>query len=674
MFKITPGGLITQIADATGDGLGNVMTGPSSLAVDGTGNVFVSCELSDNVFRISPGGTITQIMDVTGDGVHPVSRAVGISVNTAGTDVAVSGFESDNAYRIQPGECFLVIGNGPAALLLITATDVHAERLLGFSIGEDVIFKIDTDTGEIVKFFGHPVFNLGGLDIDDQGNLYYLGSNTVWRIDLGQPANDQFIGSTPKVIFESFEIIDGIGYSGEVFTGTWYAISLTTGEATPLGQYGGGGVDRVTGLASTDYPGSLEPVRMYGQRVFLDDMIEIDPKTGANLGVVVQDKAFSTTNLARGAEGFWFIDGENTLFTIDLTLAGTVTPVLFDLDIPGCNGLTAVHPEPFIVTETLPDGVVGEPYGPLALEHGGGAPGIQWVALSEGYEEVNLGENQFALVGSPLGLNGDDVAVAVPLPFPFPYYGESYTTVYVCNNGFLDFDGPFTDPNNSNAALLLAKRICPLWDNLRTDFGNRDVHVATNVPGQITFRWDVVEFEDFGVCNFSCTLHETGVIQFDYGLPNNSITPTVGISAGDGVQAIISRYSGEPSLHTADSLRFLPVLGMPPGLGLSSNGIVDGVPTETGSFTATVQLTDSLGGFDERVYSIDILDEPVCAADVTGPFKGFPDGVVDVLDLVYVILQWGMSGPADFTGPEGTPDGVVDVLDLVGVILGWGDC
>ena len=54
---------------------------------------------------------------------------------------------------------------------------------------------------------------------------------------------------------------------------------------------------------------------------------------------------------------------------------------------------------------------------------------------------------------------------------------------------------------------------------------------------------------------------------------------------------------------------------------------------------------------------------PECPADITG------DGVVDVLDLLEVLAQWGTAGSADITG-----DGIVDVLDLLEVLGAWGPC
>ena len=55
--------------------------------------------------------------------------------------------------------------------------------------------------------------------------------------------------------------------------------------------------------------------------------------------------------------------------------------------------------------------------------------------------------------------------------------------------------------------------------------------------------------------------------------------------------------------------------------------------------------------------------EPDCPADLSG------DGMVDVIDLLELLSQWGTSGSADLTG-----DGVVDVLDMLELLAAWGPC
>ncbi len=552
---------------------------------------------------------------------------------------------------------------GAVVAMALAAEPAGAERLLGISLVEQVVFKLDTATGELIKFSGHPINALGGLDIDSQGNVFYLGNNILRRIDLDQPANDQFIGLIPGVVFEGFEIINDQGYAAEVFTGTMYRVNLSSAAITPIGQYGAGGIDRITGLGSTDYPGSIEPLHLYGVRVFLDDIIEVSPVNGANLGTVVSDPLLGVTNLAFGpGANFWFVNGQ-TLYQLNLSLTGLATPVIEGLDIGGVDGLTVVHPEPQITTDSLPAGRLGEPYGPVAMEAQAGGPGMQWVALSESYQESNLGQNQFALVGVRQGMQGQDVVMEHPLPFAFPYYGESHVTVWVCNNGFLDFSGPSLDPKNSNAALIAARRICPLWDDLRTNAGNRDVHIDESVPGRVTFRWDALQVANNGICNFSCTLHVSGAIQFNYGVPNANLTATVGISAGDGDQFIISPYSGQPNLGGVSSLKFEPTGGLPPGLALSAAGVLAGTPQEAGSFTATIRMTDALGGFDERDLTVAVAG--ACPADIDG------SGAVDVIDFLALLASWGPNPghPADLDG-----NGVVDVVDFLELLAAWGLC
>ncbi len=69
-----------------------------------------------------------------------------------------------------------------------------------------------------------------------------------------------------------------------------------------------------------------------------------------------------------------------------------------------------------------------------------------------------------------------------------------------------------------------------------------------------------------------------------------------------------------------------------------------------------------------------MISSPSCPGDIAGAYGG-PDHVVDVLDLILVLVQWGTAGPeADITGPDGVPDGVVDDLDLLAIIAAWGPC
>ena len=70
------------------------------VAVDSSGNVYVAGFSSDNVFQITPGGTITEIIDATGDGAgNLLEAAYDVAVDSSG-NVFVSGIFSDNAFKL----------------------------------------------------------------------------------------------------------------------------------------------------------------------------------------------------------------------------------------------------------------------------------------------------------------------------------------------------------------------------------------------------------------------------------------------------------------------------------------------------------------------------------------------------------------------------------------------
>ena len=102
VFKITPGGVITQIMDSSGDGLGHVLDGAFGIAIDQSDNVYVTGCNSNNAFKITPGGVITEIIDPSGDGKGNILDAAhGLAVDDSG-NVYVTGYLSDNVFRIEP--------------------------------------------------------------------------------------------------------------------------------------------------------------------------------------------------------------------------------------------------------------------------------------------------------------------------------------------------------------------------------------------------------------------------------------------------------------------------------------------------------------------------------------------------------------------------------------------
>ena len=124
---------ITEIIDSTGDGSGNSLSAAEGIAVDGSGNVYLTGFISDNAFKIdtpgscSTGGTpctITEIIDLSGDGTHSLDGPQAIAVDGSG-NLYVSAFFTDNAFKISPAGPNLSIATDiPAAELETVDVDV----------------------------------------------------------------------------------------------------------------------------------------------------------------------------------------------------------------------------------------------------------------------------------------------------------------------------------------------------------------------------------------------------------------------------------------------------------------------------------------------------------------------------------------------------------------------
>ncbi len=192
VFKVTPAGAISVIADILGDGAGNAMEDPAGVATDVAGNVYVAARNTDNVFRITPAGVVTEILDSTGDGTYALNDPNGIATD-AGGNVFVAARWSDNVFRISPGGTATQIldasgdGGGYAFLCDLCPIVVDGSGNV-FVAGDDAdnVFRI-TPGGSVTKILDvsgdgvEHLFYPARLAVDDVGNVYASGSN-VFRV------------------------------------------------------------------------------------------------------------------------------------------------------------------------------------------------------------------------------------------------------------------------------------------------------------------------------------------------------------------------------------------------------------------------------------------------------------------------------------------------------------
>jgi len=182
VFKITPAGAVQQIIDSGGDG-SHALDGPRNIAVDGSGNVYVAGRLSDNVFRITPAGAIDEILDATGDGTSTLDDPAGLAVDGAG-NVYVAGLASDSVFKITPGGGVSRIidatgdsvnplsGIADGGFAVRTTGDVYVAGQSSNNLFQiapgGAISQILDSTGDGVNALGRP----GRITLDGAGNVF----------------------------------------------------------------------------------------------------------------------------------------------------------------------------------------------------------------------------------------------------------------------------------------------------------------------------------------------------------------------------------------------------------------------------------------------------------------------------------------------------------------------
>jgi hypothetical protein len=228
-----------------------------------------------------------------------------------------------------------------AALLIgCTAGTASAGLLWGLDTLDDQLFTLDTTTGTVTNIGTLPAFQFGGLDFDDQGNLYAILNSTLYLIDPND-ASAVTIGLVSGVTFESFEIIDGVGYAADVYGEMTYTIDLADASITALGSHDTDGNDnRITGLAS-------DGTSLWGVRVFDADVVALSLLDGSVTHVVTTSAPADMTSLAYGGGLLWTAPAfGDDLYTIN-PADGTISVAMSGLQGLGLGHVTGLTtPEP----------------------------------------------------------------------------------------------------------------------------------------------------------------------------------------------------------------------------------------------------------------------------------------------------------------------------------------
>ena len=190
----------------------------------------------------------------------------------------------------------------------------------------------------------------------------------------------------------------------------------------------------------------------------------------------------------------------------------------------------------------------------------GDSNGIEIAILVRFYDETLI-ENEFLGTGTAQGWQADDQSWLYQLPFSFPFFGKQYDSVYVCSNGYLDFTNSASSYENSTEVLKTRVMIAPLWDDLITNGTaqeGEDIYIYEPSADSVCIRWVGERYETGDPVNVEVVLHEDGRIKFNYGSGNADMSPTIGISGGDGYQYHVASCDGSSQLNHVQTVLFVP--------------------------------------------------------------------------------------------------------------------
>ena len=165
--KVTPTGVVTTLAglagllgSADGTGTNARFNGPSGVAVDGAGNVYVADTLNCTIRKVTPAGVVTTLAGLAGsygsaDGTGSVARFYG----PGGVAVDING----NVYVADTWNC---------TIRKVTPTGV-VTTLAGLANSSG-----SADGAGSAARFSHP----DGLALDNASNLYVAEYNTIRKV------------------------------------------------------------------------------------------------------------------------------------------------------------------------------------------------------------------------------------------------------------------------------------------------------------------------------------------------------------------------------------------------------------------------------------------------------------------------------------------------------------
>ncbi len=526
--------------------------------------------------------------------------------------------------------------------------------------------------------------NANGMDINGasvRGNRIVANATIGLRVNLGA----EVVGN--RIYSNSTGVQATTSYTGNLASNIIYA---NTNRGLQLNNSGASTLALVAN--NTIYQPVGEAVRLenFSKAELTNNIIWILSGYGINAGTINANDFRSDYNLLHRSNdpnariGLWAGVDRNTLVDWQTATARDANSLGGDplfVDINGADGILGHN-------TTNGDGGADDNFQRLknspATDRGDGLQG--WVSDLDGFVAVDdlgvanagrqtlvptvLSSSLFTATGvAQPTWRGYQNATSYTLPFAFPFFGTNYTTVFVSSSGFLQFGSSNSagDIQNSPSSLSAFPRIAALWDNLRTDINTApadNIYLDTSIAGQVKFRWDGTNVANNTSVNFAIVLFSDGRIRFDYGAGNTGLTPTVGISIGNGrTRNLVPGYDGAATLTNANSIEFNSDPGFRDMGAVEFRGnsldalaptLVSTVPTVVDASGRTVNpLSQLVLNFSEELNPIDARSPAsyeLRSSGVNGIFADFDD-------VVYRLAPQYLAGQNSVNLVIGRPDG-----------------
>lgn len=270
--------------------------------------------------------------------------------------------------------------------------------------------------------------------------------------------------------------------------------------------------------------------------------------------------------------------GSGTLNSFSLINYSTGSPVETACSDPAQtivqNGITtmsivsAQNYDPVEITTTaLSTGSVLSPYSQQLVATGGSTP-YTWSFDMD--FDVSESVGTFPAGGTTASGSG---FFAIPIGFDFNFYGETYSTIYVGNEGLVVFQSGFSDVlpygHHDETVFMHTKCIAPFYLSGLTS----TIKTITGT-GYKTIIWDNSSID------FAMTIYENGNIEFIYDNANinNQNNYVCGVSNGDEISFQRLDFDDPNNITNGHKYTLTPY-STPDEFEISNDGLLTGFPT-----------------------------------------------------------------------------------------------